>query len=67
MSIGAACMANVRRKFHDVIELKPSPVADEVLSRIGALYDIEDRIRGMSASSRRIPASIPPSTGATKN
>ncbi len=41
--IEAACMAHVRRKFHDVIKLKPSPIADEALSRIGALYDIEDR------------------------
>ncbi len=46
-------MAHVRRKFHDVIKLKPSPIADEALSRIGALYDIEDRIRGMSADERR--------------
>ncbi len=51
--IEAACMAHVRRKFHDVIKLKPSPTADEALSRIGALYDIEDRIRGMSADERR--------------
>lgn len=51
--VEAACMAHVRRKFHDVIKLKPSPIADEALSRIGALYDIEDRIRGMSAGQRR--------------
>jgi transposase len=50
--VEAACMAHVRRKFHDVIKLKPSPIADEALSRIGALYDIEDRIRGMSADER---------------
>jgi transposase len=49
----AACMAHVRRKFHDVIKLKPSPVAEEALTRIGALYDIEDRIRGMTADERR--------------
>ncbi len=36
--IDAACMAHLRRKFHDVIKLKPSPIADEALSRIGALY-----------------------------
>ncbi len=51
--IEAACMAHVRRKFHDVIKLKPSSIADEALSRIGALYDIEDRIRGMQADERR--------------
>lgn len=51
--VEAPCMAHVRCKFHDVIKLKPSPIADEALSRIGALYDIEDRIRGMSADQRR--------------
>ncbi len=51
--VEAACMAHVRRKFHDVIKLKPSPIADEALSRIGALYDIEDGIRGMPADQRR--------------
>jgi transposase len=51
--IEAACMAHVRRKFHDVIKLKASPVAEEALTRIGALYDIEDRIRGMSVQARR--------------
>ncbi|NRP70953.1 hypothetical protein ILFOPFJJ_01835 [Ensifer psoraleae] len=43
----------MRRKFHDVIKLKPSPIADEALTRIGALYDIEDRIHGMPADERR--------------
>jgi transposase len=51
--IEAACMAHVRRKFHDVVKLKPSSLADEALMRIGALYDIEDRIRGMRAEERR--------------
>jgi transposase len=51
--IEAACMAHVRRKFHDVIKLKASPVAEEALTRIGALYDIEDRIRGMTPEERR--------------
>lgn len=51
--VEAACMAHVRRKFHDAIKLKPSPVAEEALSRIGALYDIEDRIRGMPAAERQ--------------
>jgi transposase len=51
--VEAACMAHVRRKFHDVIKLKPSPIAEEALSHIGALYDIENRIRGMSADEPR--------------
>lgn len=52
--VEAACMAHVRRKFHDVIKLKPSPIAEEALSRTGALYDIEDRIRGMPAAERQM-------------
>jgi hypothetical protein len=36
-----------------VVKLKASPVADEALTRIGALYDIEDRIRGMGPDERR--------------
>ena len=48
----AACMAHVRRKFHDVIKLKASPIAEEALGRIGALYDIEKRIHGMAAEER---------------
>lgn len=52
--VEAACMGHVRRKFHDVIKLKPSPIAEEALSRIGALYDIEDRIRGMPAAERQM-------------
>lgn len=51
--IEAACMAHVRRKFHDVIKLKLSPIAEEALARIGTLYDIEDRIRGMLPDERR--------------
>lgn len=50
--IEAACMAHMRRKVHDVIKLKPSPIADEALSRIWALYDIGGRIRGMSSVER---------------
>ncbi|MCT6562837.1 IS66 family transposase, partial [Staphylococcus aureus] len=46
-------MAHVRRKFHDVIKLKLSPIAEEALARIGTLYDIEDRIRGMLPDERR--------------
>jgi len=35
------------------IKLKPSPIAEEALSRIGALYDFENRIRGVSPDERR--------------
>jgi hypothetical protein len=51
--IEAACMAHVRRKFHDVIKLKLSPIAEEALARIGTLCDIEDRIRGRLPDERR--------------
>jgi transposase len=42
----AACWAHVRRKFFDVHKAQGSPLAAEALKRIGALYGIEDRIRG---------------------
>ncbi len=32
--IETACMAHVCRKFHDVIKLKPSPIAEEALACI---------------------------------
>ena len=51
--VEAACMAHVRRKFHDVIKLKASPLAEEALNQISALYDIEARIRGTTADERR--------------
>ncbi|WP_298332714.1 IS66 family transposase [Asticcacaulis sp.] len=52
--VEAACLAHVRRKFHDVIKGKqPSTIANEALNQIGALYAIEDKIRGMPADERR--------------
>ncbi|MGF6727913.1 transposase, partial [Paraburkholderia sp. GAS41] len=44
--IEAACWAHVRRKFYDLYELERSPVAQEALSRIAALYAIERGVRG---------------------
>src|ERR1700756_4994805 len=49
----AACMAHVRRKFYDLYEAHKSPVAQEALERMAALYAIEDEIRGRSAEERR--------------
>jgi hypothetical protein len=43
--VHAACWAHVRRKFVDVHEAHRSPVALEVLRRIGELYDIEREIQ----------------------
>jgi len=37
----AACWAHVRRKFVDLHELHKSPLAAQMLDRIGALYGIE--------------------------
>ena len=42
----AACWAHVRRKFYDLEQAHASPVAREALVRIGALYGIEETIRG---------------------
>lgn len=49
----AACWAHVRRKFVDLHELHKSPVAAEMLDRVGALYAIEKEIRGRSPDERR--------------
>jgi transposase len=42
----AACWAHVRRKFVDLHDLHKSAVAAQMLERIGALYVIEQEIRG---------------------
>src|SRR5574340_813800 len=49
----AACWAHVRRKFYDLQVAHKSPVAQEALERIAALYAIEDEIRGRPPSERR--------------
>jgi len=49
----AACWAHVRRKFVDLHELHQSPVAAQALDRIGALYAIEQEIRGRLPDERR--------------
>jgi transposase len=41
-----ACWAHARRKFHEIHVIHPSPTTTEALARIGALYAIEDEIRG---------------------
>jgi transposase len=42
----AACWAHARRKFHDIHLAHASSITTEALARIGALYAIEDEIRG---------------------
>jgi transposase len=49
----AACWAHVRRKFYDLQVAHKSPVAQEALERIGALYKIEKEIRGRPPQERR--------------
>ena len=48
----AACWAHVRRKFFDIHESSGSAVAAEALTRIRALYEIEEAIRGRSPDER---------------
>ncbi len=49
----AACWAHVRRKFFDIHQANGSPMAQEALVRIGALYDIEKEIKGQPPEWRR--------------
>jgi transposase len=51
--VEVACWAHARRKFHDVYVDKGSELAQEALERIGALYDIENGIRGHSPAERQ--------------
>jgi len=49
----AACWAHTRRKFYEVHQATGSPIAEEALRRIGALYTIEQSIRGKSSEERQ--------------
>jgi transposase len=42
----AACWAHARRKFYEIHVVHASPTTTEALARIGALYAIEEEIRG---------------------
>jgi transposase len=48
----AACWAHARLKFHEIHVVHASPTTTEALARIGALYAIEDEIRGRPADLR---------------
>jgi transposase len=48
-----ACWAHTRRKFHDIHVAHASPITTEAIARIGALYAIEEEIRGKPAEFRR--------------
>jgi transposase len=47
-----ACWAHTRRKFHDIHVVHASPTTTEALARIGALYGIEEEVRGTPADLR---------------
>jgi transposase len=48
----AFCWSHVRRRFYELAQSGPAPIASEALTRIAALYRIEDDIRGRSAEER---------------
>ena len=50
----AFCWAHLRRRFFDVVQDGPAPIASEALAHIAALYAIEKPIRGRSADERRV-------------
>ncbi len=47
------CWSHARRKFYDLAQAGPAPIATEALARIAELYRIEGEIRGRSADERR--------------
>lgn len=49
----AFCMVHARRKFYDIYVSDKSPIAEEALRRIAALYQIEAETRSTSAENRR--------------
>lgn len=48
-----ACWAHARRKFYEIHAAHPSPITTAALDRIGALYGIEEEIRGKPVDLRR--------------
>jgi hypothetical protein len=49
----AFCWSHVRRRFYELAQAGPAPIASEALARIAALYRIESEITGQSADQRR--------------
>lgn len=50
----AFCWAHMRRKFYELANPGPAPIASEALKRIAEFYAVEKDIRGRSAEERRI-------------
>jgi transposase len=48
----AYCLAHARRQFFEVYRKSKSSVAAEALRRIGTVYRIEERVRGLTAAER---------------
>ena len=44
----------MRRRFYELAQSGPAPIATEALARIAAIYQIESDIRGQSAEDRRV-------------
>ena len=49
----AFCWSHVRRRFYELAQAGPAPIAAEALERIPELYRIEDEIRGRNPDARR--------------
>lgn len=49
----AFCWAHVRRRFYELAQTGPAPIASEALLRIAELYRVEAEIRGRAADERR--------------
>ena len=49
----AFCWSHVRRRFYELAQAGPAPIASEALTRIAALYKVEGEIRGRSPEERR--------------
>ena len=50
----AYCLAHARRQFFEVYQKSQSSVAAVALQRIGAVYQIEERVRGLTSAQRGI-------------
>ena len=49
----ALCWSHFRRRFYDIAKGGNAPIANELLQRIGVLYEIEADIRGRASDERR--------------
>lgn len=49
----AFCWSHVRRRFYELAQSGPAPIATEALARIAQLYHVESEIRGRAADERR--------------